>query len=91
MASLPTLPGPLALQVTYIPEETLLRFSAKLFNCTPAMLPPDLKVGTPAAPAPLPATACMAAPPGGQGQELACLSGSCCSCCRAASGGGDGS
>lgn len=30
-------------QVSYIPEETLMRFSAKLFNCTPAQLPPDLK------------------------------------------------
>lgn len=30
-------------QVTYVPEEKLVRFSAKLFNCTPAQLPADLK------------------------------------------------
>ncbi|KAL4432422.1 hypothetical protein ABPG77_001721 [Micractinium sp. CCAP 211/92] len=30
-------------QVTYVPEEKLVRFSAKLFNCTPAQLPSDLK------------------------------------------------
>ena len=27
-----------------MPEEKLVRFSAKLFNCTPAQLPSDLKV-----------------------------------------------
>jgi hypothetical protein len=26
-----------------VPEEKLVRFSAKLFNCTPAQLPADLK------------------------------------------------
>lgn len=26
-----------------MPEEKLVRFSAKLFNCTPAQLPSDLK------------------------------------------------
>ncbi|KAL4859578.1 Teosinte glume architecture 1 [Chlorella vulgaris] len=30
-------------QVAYVPEEKLVRFSAKLFNCTPAQLPSDLK------------------------------------------------
>ncbi|KAL4430673.1 hypothetical protein ABPG75_005929 [Micractinium tetrahymenae] len=30
-------------QVTYVPEDKLVRFSAKLFNCTPAQLPSDLK------------------------------------------------
>ncbi len=35
-------PTPLP-QVTYVPEEKLVRFSAKLFNCTPAQLPSDLK------------------------------------------------
>jgi hypothetical protein len=30
-------------QVTYIPEDRLFRFSAKLFNCTPDQLPEDLK------------------------------------------------
>ena len=30
-------------QVTYIPEDKLFRFSAKLFNCTPDQLPTDLK------------------------------------------------
>jgi hypothetical protein len=29
---------PTALQVTYVPEEKLVRFSAKLFNCTPAQV-----------------------------------------------------
>lgn len=31
------------LQVTYVAEDKLVRFSAKLFNCTPAQLPSDLK------------------------------------------------
>ena len=29
--------------VTYVPEEQVMRVSAKLFNCSPAHLPPDLK------------------------------------------------
>ncbi len=27
-----------SLQITYVPEEKLVRFSAKLFNCTPAQV-----------------------------------------------------
>lgn len=40
---LPCLLCPTNLQVTYIPEDRLFRFSAKLFNCTPDQLPTDLK------------------------------------------------
>lgn len=32
------LPCPPPAQVTYVPEEKLVRFSAKLFNCTPAQV-----------------------------------------------------
>lgn len=39
----PPLPPPRHAQVAYVPEEKLVRFSAKLFNCTPAQLPSDLK------------------------------------------------
>jgi hypothetical protein len=43
-SSLPSLPFPsLSRQVSYTPEERLTRASAKLFNRTPAALPPDLR------------------------------------------------
>lgn len=54
LGGLPPLPGSVldealnllsfdSAQVAYVPEEKLVRFSAKLFNCTPAQLPSDLK------------------------------------------------